>query len=229
MRKSQRSDRLAPSPTVRAMLRWLRQRAPFAAMGLLTLVLAHNLVFVVGYGAAYREALSRTGHGGAWTTAVVVVLGLGLGLLLAGAWRIAALTRQARGLGSIPLNLRARPAFLPGLVSLWVRLALTGTVLYTVQENIEHLRAGSDLPGVAVLVPGGGPDTLGIVAAVAAGVALVGQLFLWRRAVLSARIAAARLRLPRAAASFPRPLQDAGRRPSSILGQRLAVRAPPLG
>ena len=40
------------------MLRWLRQRAPFAAMGLLTLVLAHNLVFVVGYGAAYREALA---------------------------------------------------------------------------------------------------------------------------------------------------------------------------
>jgi hypothetical protein len=108
-------------------------------MGLLTLVLAHNVVFVVGYGAAYREALSRTGHGGAWTTAVVVVLALGLGLLLAAALRIAALTRRARALGSVPAG------------------------------------------------------------------------------------------LPRGSASFPRPFQDAGRRPSSILGQRLAVRAPPLG
>jgi hypothetical protein len=211
------------------MPRWVRQRAPFAAMGLLTLVLAHNLVFLVGYGAAYREALSRSGHGGAWTTAVALVLALGLGLLLAAAWRIAALTRQARGLGPLLVGPGARPAFVPGFVSLWVRLAVVGGTLFTVQENIEHLRAGADLPGIAVLVPGGGPDTLGIVAAVAAGVALVGQLFLWRRAVLSARIAAARLRLPRAAASFPRPLQDAGRRPSSILGQRLAVRAPPLG
>lgn len=211
------------------MLRWLRQRAPFAAMGLLTLVLAHNVVFVVGYGAAYREALSRTGHGGAWSTAVVVVLALGLGLLLAAALRIAALTRQAGALGSVPAGLRARPAFLPGLVSLWVRLALSGIALYTVQENIEHLRAAVDPPGIAVLVPGGRLDTLFIVAAVAAGVALVGQLFRWRRAVLTARIAAARLRLPRGSASFLRPFQDAGRRPSSILGHRLAVRAPPLG
>ena len=210
------------------MLRRIRQRAPFAAMGLLTLVLAHNLVFVVGYGAAYREALSRTGHGGAWTTAVVVVLALGLGLLLAAAGRIAALTGQARALGSVPGGLRSRPAFLPGLVFLWMRLALTGAALYTVQENIEHLRAGADLPGLAVLAPSGRSDTLVIVAAVAAGVALVGQLFRWRRAVLSARIAAARLRLPRATASFARPPQDASRRPSSILGQRLAVRAPPL-
>jgi hypothetical protein len=210
------------------MLRWLRQRAPFAAMGLLTLVLAHNLVFVVGYGAAYREALSRSGHGGAWTTAVVMVLALGLGLLLAAAWRILGLTRQARALGPVAAAPQAQPNFLPGFVSLWARLALAGTALYTVQENIEHVRAGADLPGLAVLAPAGGPDTVVIVAAVAAGVALVGQLFRWRRAVLTARIAAARLRLPRAAASLPRPLQDAGRRPSSILGQRLAVRAPPL-
>jgi hypothetical protein len=211
------------------MLRRLRQRLPFAGMGLLTLVLAHNLVYVAGYGAAYREMLSRTGHGGAWTTAVVVVLSLGLGLLVAAVWRIAVLTRQARALGPVPVGLRSRPDFVPGLVSLWVRLGVTGVALYTVQENIEHLRAGGDVPGIAVLMPSGGPDTLGIVAAVAAGVALVGQLFLWRRALLTARIAAARLRLPRAAASFRRPLQDAGRCPSSILGQRLAVRAPPLG
>jgi hypothetical protein len=211
------------------MLRWARRRAPFGAMGLLTLVLGHNLVFLVGYGAAYREALSRSGHGGAWTTAVVVVLALGLGLLLAAAVRIAVLTRQARALGPVPVGLRARPAFLPGLVSLWGRLALTGTALYTIQENIEHLRAGADLPGLAVLAPAGSPDTLVIVATVATGVALVGQLFRWRGAVLTARIAAARLRLPRATASFSRPLQDASARPSSILGLRLAVRAPPLG
>jgi hypothetical protein len=211
------------------MLRWLRKRAAFAAMGLLTLVLSHNLVFVVGYGAAYREALSRSGHGGAWTTAVVMVLALGLGLLLAAAWRIAALTWQARALGLVPRDLTARPPFLPGLVWLWVRLALTGTALYTIQENIEHLRAGADLPGLAVLTPAGSPDTLVIVAAVAAGVGLVGQLFRWRRAVLSARIAAARVGLPRAVTSFARPSQDAGPRPSSIVGQRLAVRAPPHG
>jgi hypothetical protein len=210
------------------MLRWLRRRALFVAMGLLTLVLAHNLVFVVGYGAAYREALSRSGHGGAWTTAVVLVLALGLGLLLAAAWRIVALTRQARALGPVRRDLANGPDFVPGFVWLWARLALTGGALFTVQENIEHLRAGADLPGLAVLAPGGLPDTLVIVAAVAAGVALVGQVFRWRRAVLTARIAAARLRLPRAADSFSRPLQDASPRPSSILGRRLAVRAPPL-
>jgi hypothetical protein len=215
------------------MLGRMMRAAPFAALSLLTLVLAHNLVFVVGYGAAYREVLSRTGHGDPWQTAVLVVLGLGLGLALAASVRIAALRREARSLAREPLGPIAQPPFLPGLLSLWLRLALSGAGLFTIQENLERLgTAGNgalgNLPGVAVLGAGGHPDALVVIAAVAAAVALVGQLFRWHRAVLIARLAAARVRLPRASANVARPFEHVGPRPNSILGRRLAVRAPPL-
>jgi len=229
------------------MLRRMTRAAPFAALSLLTLVLAHNLTYVVGYGAAYREVLSRTGHGDAWRTAALVVLGLGITLALAGSLRIAALWREARVLtreraddhlpGRHLPGQGTQPPFLPALVSLWLRLAITGAALFTIQENLEHLAttglattglgAAVDLPGVGVLAAGGHLDAIVVIAAVAGAVAFVASLFRWHRAVLIARLAAARLRFPRAATAAHRPRELAFRGPSSILGRRLAVRAPP--
>ena len=63
------------------MSRWIVRRTAFAGMAAVAFVLAHNLVFLASYGAGYQDALTRTGHDDAWTTAVLAVLGLGVLLL----------------------------------------------------------------------------------------------------------------------------------------------------
>jgi hypothetical protein len=100
--------------------------------------------------------------------------------------------------------------------------------MFVVQENIEHLGAGHEPPGIEVLASSEYPAAPLVIAAVALAVAFVGALVRWRRAELVARIAAAIRRLRRPIArSIRRTRLDAGRGPESILGRRLAVRAPP--
>ena len=210
------------------MSRWIVRRTAFVGMAAVAFVLAHNLVFMASYGAAYKDALSRTGHDEAWNTAVLAVLGLGVLLLVSATWRLHALGILARG--------SARPAYQAGgttrfaghLGELWLRLTLVTTIWFVVQENLEHRGAGEPLPGLSVLGSSEYPNALIILAAVALGVAAVGALFRWRRDVLVARIAAARQRWRRASgpkvrASFNWIIRLTG----SVLGRRLAVRAPP--
>ena len=98
-----------PWPTVPDMPRWLA-RLGSVGMALVALVLAHNLVYLVAYGTAYEDALQQTGHDAGWTIAVVVILGLAVGLLLAAA------LPDRPPLGGGPLARRARvdPPARPG-------------------------------------------------------------------------------------------------------------------
>ena len=210
------------------MSRWIVRRTAFAGMAAVAFVLAHNLVFLASYGAAYQNALTRTGHDAAWNTAVVAVLGLGLLLFASAVWRLHVLGLLARG--------SARPAYQAGgttgfaghLGELWLRLTLVTTIWFVVQENLEHRGAGEPLPGLSVLGSSEYPNALIILAAVALGVAVVGALFRWRRDVLVARIAAARQRWRRTPGPTVRtPLARVIRLTGSLLGRRLAVRAPP--
>lgn len=198
-------------------------------MTAVALVVAHNLIFLLAYGSAADEALARTGHGEEWQTAVEVVLGAGASLLAVAIWRLRALGIVARRLGADragPVPLAA--GFGHALGSLWLRVTAAATVMFVVQENIEHLGAGHGLPGIEVLASSEYPTAALVIAAVALVVAFVGALVRWRRAELIARIAAAIRGLRRPITrSIRRPALDAHRWPGSILGRRLAVRAPP--
>ncbi len=205
------------------------RRAGFAGMGLVSLVLAHNLVFVVVYRGQYAAALEAAGHGTAWNTAVALVLGLGTGLLAAAAWRLHRLGILARGVALDEFRDRLDLAALwRHLVPLWRRLSLVTTFLFVLQENAERFGAGAPPLGLGVLDTVGGPVALPIIVAVSFLVALVAALFLWRRDLLVSRIAANRLRPPgRAAVVRGTAPLNVDRRPGSLLGHGFAVRAPP--
>jgi hypothetical protein len=208
----------------------LRRPIGFLAMTLVALVVAHDLVFLITYGARYEDALALSGHDGAWTAAVAVVLLAGVGLSLLAAWRLHRLGVLARTL--VPTAARhdaIADGFGGRLVGLWWRLSATTTLLFVVQENVEHLRMGEAAPGLAVLGSGQYSDATLIILGVSLVVAFVGALFRWRRDVLIARIATAlrRLRLrPGAVLGRPAPTRD--RRPESPVGRGRGVRAPPL-
>lgn len=210
------------------MSRW-RQWLGFVVMMLVALVVAHNLVFILAYGAGYDEALAHSGHDGAWGTAVAGVLAAGVGLLVLGTWRLYRLGLVARALG--PTEGRLAPGasgFARGLARLWLALAGATATLFVIQENLEHLRAGEGLPGLSVLGSAEYPRSALVIAGVALAVALVGALFRWRRDLLIARIAAAlRRRHLRPVPTVRRPVVSRDRRPETLVGRSLAARAPP--
>lgn len=211
-------------------MRRLRRLLEFAAMSLVALVVAHNLVFLFAYGAGYDEALAQSGHGGTWGTAVGVVLSAGICSVLLGAWRLYRLDVVARAIG--PTAERYAPStvsFSRRLVGLWWRVGAATTLLFVVQENLEHQRIGEGLPGLAVLGSSEYPDAALVIAGVAFVIALIGALFLWRHGVLIARIASARQgSRPRPGRSIRRPIDLRDRRPESPVGRGQGVRAPPL-
>jgi hypothetical protein len=207
-----------------------RRLLGFLAMMLVALVVAHDLVFLFAYGAAYDEALAHSGHDATWSTAVAVVLAAGFGLLGLAIWRLYRLGLIARTDAPTEGRLDPGPGDFGGrLAGLWLRLAGATTLLYVVQENIEHQRVGEALPGLGVLGSAEYPHAALIIAGVAFAVALVGALLGWRRDLLIARIAAAlRMVRRRPAPAFRRAIADRDRRPESIIGCGLALRAPPV-
>jgi hypothetical protein len=206
-----------------------RQLLGFIAMTLVALVIAHNLVFLLRYGSGFDEALAHSGHDGAWGTAVAVVLAAALGLAGLGACRLYRLGLLARILAASEGELRpGASGFGRQLVGLWVLLAGATTLLFIVQENIEHQHVGDGLPGLAVLGSAVYPNAALVIAVVALAVAFVVALFRWRRDVLVARIAAASLGWQRVArAGQRRHAVWVERRNASIVVHQFSGRAPP--
>jgi hypothetical protein len=200
-----------------------------AGLALVALVLAHNLVFLATYGPHYGEALVRTGHDDAWATAFAVGLCLGLALLVAGLWQLRRLAFLARSEGTGAGSPDPGPgAFAAHLGRLWLGLAPGTALLFVVQENVEHLAAGNELPGLGVLAHHGTPFAATVIGAVTLGVALVCALYRWRRDILVARITGSRGPWRHAAAVLPRPPLVV-RVASLALRGSIAGRAPPLG
>jgi hypothetical protein len=207
----------------------LRRYLGFPAMTLVALVVAHSLVFLLAYGSGYQEALAHSGHDGTWGLAVVIVLAAALGLVGLGTWRLYRLGVVARARAASEGGLRPGPGgFAWRLVGLWVRLAGATTLLFIIQENLEHQHVGEGLPGLAVLGSAQYPNAIFVIAAVALAVAFVVVLFRWRRDVLVARITGARERWHGAPRTVPRrPVVWVERRHASIVLHRLSGRAPP--
>jgi hypothetical protein len=221
-------DAIRGAPYSRLMATW-RRYLGFPAMTLVALVVAHSLVFLLAYGSGYQEALAHSGHDGTWGVAVVIVLAAALGLIGLGTWRLYRLGVVARARAASEGGLRPGPGgFAWRLVGLWVRLAGATTLLFIIQENLEHQHVGEGLPGLAVLGSAQYPNAIFVIAAVALAVAFVVVLFRWRRDVLVARITGARERWHGAPRTVPRrPVVWVERRHASIVLHRLSGRAPP--
>jgi hypothetical protein len=211
----------------------LTRFATAAVLQLAALVLAHQLVYMARYGSRFGEALVHSGHGEAWTAAVITSLVLVAGLAAVAGVRLIRLgVRVRRVAGAIQASY---PETLDhgALVAAWLRLAprmvALSLVLLTVQENVEHVAAGLGQPGPGVLLSQEYAGGAWITIAVALLVSLAAALFEWRHRVLLARLRAARARLPRARALAPMQPRVAERRPvESLLGRRSALRAPPV-
>jgi hypothetical protein len=209
-----------------------RRLIGFLGLTVLAFVIAHNLEFLVAFGARAHQTLAQTGHGATWNMAVVVVLTSAVAFVAIAGWRLRQLTKLAGALADRQ-ELGSEPAlgasFERRLVARWVPLTVASSILFVVQENLEHLRVGLALPGLGVLGSAEYPFACIVIAEVALAVAFVSVLFSRRREALIARIAAAR----RAALPRPRPVlgrspSDRDVRPESHLGRSRALRAPPL-
>ena len=196
---------------------------------LASLVLAHNLIFIAGNGSRFGAALAQTGHDHGWSVAALTSIGLAVSLLAVALRRLQQLRRTARGAGAIRLPTEpGLRAFARRWLAWWIALTLVTAVLFVIQENLEHAHIGTALPGLAVLASDAYPNAIAIILAVALGISLVAALLGWRSSVLVARIAAMRPKArSEAAQSLGRP-DPVDRRQGSILGRRLAGRAPPF-
>jgi hypothetical protein len=207
-----------------------RDRARLCLLAAVTFVLAHDIAFLLTYGSSWQALLARTGHGNAWNETVLVVVGVAMALAVAGLARLAWLARMARRLdgGRSAAPRAGGSALVQGLRRAWLAIFPISLVVFVVVENVERVSAGLPAPGLDVMGSlgfAGIAVLFGIVAGVAA---LIDALYRWRRAVLIARIEAARRRPARAAAVGARPdVPWVERRHAAIAGHRIAGRAPP--
>lgn len=216
-------------PTVRVMSRRVPGLLLSAMLALAVLVVGHNLVFLLTFGSEAGIALARTGHGSRWDETVLIVLTAEGLLATLAALRLAYLYRLVRRLGphfaTGGLSVRA---YVRALLPFWLGLFATSTLLFVLQENVEHWNAGLSLPGLGVLGAADYVSPLPVFALVSLFVAAVAALFRWGVTTLEARIAAGQTpgRLP--VSSAQRRLRTDPERPAtSILGRNLAGRAPP--
>ena len=216
---------MAPMPRSR-----LSTFAVLGALSLAALALSHELIYILahGAGAGYEAAMREGGHERYWTSFVLIVavITVGLGAVAVAQWR--RLRRLAANVsaGTIRLSDGGLDRFLGLVGPLWLRVSAGAIAVYLIQENLETASTGASLPGVGVL---GGPHAIAlpVLFAVSLVVAMVGALVGWRREVLLARIRAAARRRLRAPAATLRPAL-AAERPAGRREGRRGVRAPPL-
>lgn len=206
--------------------------ATAAVLQLAALVLAHELVFLARYGSRFGEALVHSGHGEAWTGAVIASVLLATGVTAMGVARLIRLgfrvRRKTHAFGASTPQTLERGAFVRAWLRLAPRMAALSVLLLSVQENVERAVAGLAVPGPGVLLSQEYPGGAWITIAVALLVGFVAALFEWRHRVLLARLRAARARLPRANSLNPSRPGVIVRPPvESVLGRRSALRAPP--
>ena len=164
------------------------QRLPaLAALVLASLLLSHELVYILAHGTGgdLARAMSEAGHDRYWTTFVLtslVVIGL---LSVVAARQLRRLAAVARSTAQPGISLADGPY--SRLASLTVRLwALVGGltfVVFLIQENAE--RGGPAGPlGLFEVVAGEHAIATPVIAVVALLVAFVGAMVRWRRELL---------------------------------------------
>jgi hypothetical protein len=213
------------------MTRRLTRFLGAAALQVVALVLAHELVFLARYGSRYNEALVHGGHGESWSAAVTTSLALAVGLLVLGTFRIVRLgllVRQREAAVGADAGTLAPRSLLRAWLRVAPRTAVLSVVLLSVQENLERAAIGQAAPGPGLLLSPEYAGGLWITVAVGLAVGLVAALFEWRRSVLLARLRAAGARRPRRTDTVMLRPGVFDRLPvESLQGRRSALRAPP--
>jgi len=207
-----------------------RDRARLGLLAAVTFVLAHDIAFLLTFGSSWQAVLARTGHGNAWNDTALVVVGLAVALAIAGLARLGRLARMARSLGGgrSTAPQAGHGALVQGLRRAWLAIFPVSLALFIVVENVERMSAGLPAPGLDVMGSLGFAGIAVLFGIVAGVTALVDALYRWRRAVLIARIEAARRCPARASAVGARPgVPWVERRHAAIAGHRIAGRAPP--
>ncbi len=171
----------------------------FVLLGLFTLYIGHDAVFLAQFGAgpALDRAMATSGHGPHW---------LGFGLLavaaaaLLAAWSVDALStlvaaaarsrsrHRARRPSSTESGRRAGAlrwdGYLREVVDLWPPLVLATLVSFAVLENIEHLASDGHLLGLGALTGPEYPLAIPVLVAVTGLVSAIGAVVRWRIAAL---------------------------------------------
>src|SRR5215217_8223429 len=134
MGRTARAGRRGPWARVGAMRRWVIGGLAAASVQALTLVLAHELVFLARWGSRYNEALVHAGHGEAWTRAVLTSLFLAGVLAVAAGIRLVSLGLLVRRRSDRAAAAATRPVLRPsGLLRAWrtlgPRTAILGATL----------------------------------------------------------------------------------------------------
>jgi hypothetical protein len=222
------------------MQRGLRLASAIVALQAVALVLAHELTYLARYGSSYNEALVHAGHGEAWSAAVITSALIALGLAALAAGRLLRVRSELRAFASPVASPRAVPfAAMPvshpstaALLRAWLRIgipmAVSTTVLLTVQENLERLATPGADPQLLLLQSPEYAGGLWIAALTGVLVALVAALFRWGYGRLVARLRVLRERIRRQHVARARRTGLALPMPaSSIIGTRAALRAPP--
>jgi hypothetical protein len=154
-------------------------------------LLAHDVVFAAQYGLgqANSDALAATAHAywPAFTALTLLVAAVGTG------WAVAGLARLSRLLRGLPPIEAAGPGYLREVVGLWPRLFLACSLVFLVQENLEHLAVGTAAPGLYALSAPGYPLALPIIAVVSGLLAAAGGWLRWRHETLVRRLRAVRV------------------------------------
>lgn len=212
------------------MARRLAGMIALGALQLVSVVLAHELVFLARYGSRYGEALAHAGHGQAWTAAALTSLALaallgGIGIVRLG--RLGLLLRRAGGGGS-RLDGLAPVSLARAWLGIAPRTAALSVLLLTAQENLERAALDGAMPGIGILLSPEYAGGLWITIGVGLVVGLLVALFEWRRRVLLARLRTLRARPITRSAVVARPRARVLSLAASILGRRSALRAPPL-
>ncbi len=209
--------------------RRLRQFAVVATLVLASLAASHELIYLLahGPGAEYARAMQEGGHDRYWTTFILTVAVVSLGLVAVALRQIRRLSRQASMIRTGRLSVDDRGLGLLARLTarLWLLVGPATSVAFIVQENLETTTAGHPLPGMGV-VSGEHAVALPVIAFASLLVALIGALVRWGRHVLLARLRRSLWPVRRRAPRTLRPSSIS--RPTSASTVRShGLRAPP--
>lgn len=171
--------------------RRIRQSAVVAILVMASLAASHELIYLLAHGssAEYARAMREGGHDRYWTSFVLIVAAVTIGLGAVAVCQIRRLHRQAveARAGRLSVDDQGFRLFGRITVRLWLSVVVGVAVGFIIQENLETIAAGQPLPGANV-VAGEHGLALPVIAFVSLLVAIVGALLRWGRHLLLARL-----------------------------------------
>lgn len=204
-------------------------RATFIALAAISLLVAHDLVYLVQLGPAadLTRVLRAAGHEYWGLASGSVLIGAAAAGLLV-MRRLLQLRRTAAALG-VSGTRTPRTRFGARTGALWIRLFAIVTAGFALQENVEHLVQHGHVLGAGALVGPEYPLALPVIGAITIGAALLGAAIIGVEHGLVACITLALVRrTPRPPRATQRPPIRVTAARISMLARAGASRAPPV-